>query len=63
MLRLLAIEFHKFKYNSASKILTLIYFALLTSIALVAAIKFDIGVIKFHLARVNDYCNCFSFFH
>ena len=44
MLRLLSIEFHKFKYNSASKILTLIYFALLTSIALVAAIKFDIGV-------------------
>ncbi len=53
MLRLLAIEFHKFKYNSASKILTLIYFALLTSIALVAAIKFDIGVIKFHLADMG----------
>ena len=53
MLRLLAIEFHKFKYNSASKILTLIYFGLLTSIALVAAIKFDIGVIKFHLADMG----------
>ncbi len=53
MLRLLAIEFHKFKYNSASKILTLIYFGLLTSIALVAAIKFDIGFIKFHLADMG----------
>ena len=53
MLRLLAIEFHKFKYNSASKILTLIYFALLTSIALIAAVKFDIGVIKFHLADMG----------
>ena len=53
MLRLLFIELHKFKYNSASKILTLIYFGLLTSIALVAAIKFDIGVIKFHLADMG----------
>ena len=33
--------------------MTLIYFGLLTSIALVAAIKFDIGVIKFHLADMG----------
>ena len=51
MLRLLAIEFHKLKYNRASKILSIIYFALLTSIALIASIKFDIGPIKFHLAE------------
>ncbi|MCF6348299.1 MAG: ABC transporter permease [Flavobacteriaceae bacterium] len=50
MLRLLNIEFHKLKHNRASKVLTIIYFALLTSIALIAAIKFDIGPIEFHLA-------------
>jgi ABC-2 type transport system permease protein len=53
MLRLLTIEFHKLKYNKASKILTLIYFGLLTSIALIAAIKFDVGPIKFHLAEIG----------
>lgn len=51
MFRLLNIEFHKLKYNQASKVLSIIYFALLTSIALIAAIKFDIGPIKFHLAE------------
>ncbi|UMB54845.1 ABC transporter permease [Lutibacter sp. A64] len=51
MLRLLNIELHKLKHNRASKILILIYFILLTSIALIAAIKFDIGPIKFHLAE------------
>lgn len=51
MLRLLNIEFHKLKHNRASKVLSIIYFVLLTSIALIAAIKFDIGPIKFHLAE------------
>ncbi|AMC10447.1 excinuclease ABC subunit B [Lutibacter profundi] len=51
MLRLLNIEIHKLKYNRASRILILIYFILLTSIALIAAVKFDIGPIKFHLAE------------
>ncbi|WP_299103792.1 ABC transporter permease [uncultured Tenacibaculum sp.] len=50
MLRLLTIEFHKLKHNRASKVLSIIYFGLLTSIALIAAIKFDIGPVKFHLA-------------
>ena len=50
MLRLLNIEFHKLKYNRASRVLSIIYFGLLTSIALIAAIKFDIGPVKFHLA-------------
>lgn len=50
MFRLLNIEFHKLKHNKASKVLSIIYFALLTSIALIAAIKFDIGFVKFHLA-------------
>ena len=53
MLRLLTIEFHKLKHNTASKILIIIYFGLLISIALIAAIKFDIGPIKFHLAEMG----------
>jgi|TARA_R110000822_G_scaffold210875_1_gene346547 ABC-type transport system involved in multi-copper enzyme maturation permease subunit len=53
MLRLLTIEFHKLKHNKASKILSLIYFGLLTCISLIAAIKFDIGPIKFHLAEIG----------
>lgn len=50
MLRLLTIEFHKLKYNKASKVLSIIYFGLLTSIALIAAIKFEFGDFKLHLA-------------
>ncbi len=53
MRRLLTIEFHKLKYSKASKILSIIYFGLLTSIALIAAIKFDIGFFKFHLADMG----------
>lgn len=51
MIRLLHIEFIKLWNNRASKILVLSYFLLLTSIALIAAIKFDIGPIEFHLAE------------
>jgi len=51
MFRLLNIELYKLKYNSASRVLIIIYFVLLTSIALIAAIKFDIGPVKFHLAE------------
>ncbi|MFD0963899.1 ABC transporter permease [Pseudofulvibacter geojedonensis] len=51
MLRLLQIEFQKLWQNRLSKILIIGYFVLLTSIALIAAIKFDIGPIKFHLAE------------
>ena len=51
MKRLLQIEFIKLWNNRSSKIIILSYFILLTSIALVAAIKFDIGPIKFHLAE------------
>jgi len=51
MFRLLQIELKKIQHNRASKALIIIYFFLLTSIALVAAIKFDIGPIKFHLAE------------
>lgn len=50
MFRLLTIEFHKLKYNKASKVLSIIYFGLLTSIALIASIKFEFGNFKLHLA-------------
>lgn len=50
MKRLLQIEFIKLWNNRASRVLILSYFILLTSIALIAAIKFDIGPIEFHLA-------------
>ncbi|MFT6993693.1 MAG: ABC-2 type transport system permease protein [Maribacter sp.] len=53
MIRLLQIEFIKLWNNRASKVLIISYFVLLTSIALVAAIKFDIGPIKFHLAEIG----------
>ncbi|CAM1348299.1 ABC transporter permease [Tenacibaculum halocynthiae] len=51
MFRLLNIEFHKLKHNKASRVLSIIYFGLLTSIALIAAIKFNIGTFKLHLAE------------
>jgi len=51
MKRLLQIEFIKLWNNKASRVLIMAYFLLLTSIALVAAIKFDIGPVKFHLAE------------
>lgn len=53
MFRLLAIEFYKIRFNKASRVLSIIYFGLLTCIALIAAIKFDIGPIKFHLAEMG----------
>lgn len=51
MKRLLQIEFIKLWNNRSSRILIISYFVLLTSIALIAAIKFDIGPVKFHLAE------------
>jgi len=51
MFRLLNIELHKLKNSRASKVLILTYFALLSSIALIATIKFDIGPVQFHLAE------------
>ncbi|WP_433778935.1 ABC transporter permease [Flavobacterium anhuiense] len=53
MKRLLSIELQKIWMNKASKILTLTYFILLSFIDLIAAIKFDIGPFKFHLAEMG----------
>lgn len=50
MTRLLTIELHKIWKNRASRILTLTYFILLTFIALIASIKFEIGSFKLHFA-------------
>ena len=53
MNRLLSIELQKIWKNKASRILTLTYFVLLSFIALIASIKFDLGVFKFHLAEMG----------
>lgn len=53
MKRLLAIELQKIWKNRASKVLTIGYFVILSFIALIASIKFDIGIFKFHLAEMG----------
>jgi ABC-type transport system involved in multi-copper enzyme maturation permease subunit len=53
MKRLLSIELQKIWLNKASRVLTLTYFILLSFIALIASIKFDIGFFKFHLADMG----------
>ena len=53
MKRLLEIELQKIWKNRASRVLTLTYFILLTFIALIASIKFDLGPFKFHLAEMG----------
>lgn len=53
MKRLLSIELQKIWMNRASRVLTVSYFVLLSSIALIASIKFDIGNFKFHLADMG----------
>jgi ABC-type transport system involved in multi-copper enzyme maturation permease subunit len=53
MNRLISIELQKIWKNKASRVLTLTYFILLSFIALIASIKFDIGIFKFHLAEMG----------
>ncbi|HSP10997.1 MAG TPA: hypothetical protein VLO29_00600, partial [Salegentibacter sp.] len=50
MLRLLNIEFHKLRYSRSAKILVLTYFILLSFIALIASIEFNIGNLEFRVA-------------
>ncbi len=50
MLRLLTIELHKLKYNKSAKVITLVYFILITFIALIASIEFNFGEIHFRIA-------------
>jgi ABC-type transport system involved in multi-copper enzyme maturation permease subunit len=53
MNRLISIELQKIWKNKASKVLTLTYFILLSFIALIASIKFDLGIFRFHLAEMG----------
>ncbi|WP_428233192.1 ABC transporter permease [Flavobacterium sp.] len=53
MNRLISIELQKIWKNKASRVLTLTYFILLSFIALIASIKFDIGPLKFHFAEMG----------
>lgn len=50
MLRLLNIELHKLKYSRSAKVLTLTYFILITFIALIASIEFNLGNVNFRVA-------------
>ena len=51
MKRLIAIELQKIWKNKASRVLTLTYFILLSFIALIASIKFNIGNFELHIAE------------
>jgi ABC-type transport system involved in multi-copper enzyme maturation permease subunit len=50
MLRLLNIELQKIRYNKAARVLTIVYFVLITFIALIASIEFNFGDINFRVA-------------
>jgi ABC-type transport system involved in multi-copper enzyme maturation permease subunit len=53
MYRLLSIELQKIWKNRASRILTLSYFVILSFIALIASIKFNIGSFELHFAQMG----------
>ncbi len=53
MKRLLSIELQKIWKNKASKVLTISYFVILSFIALIASIKFEIGTFKIHFAEMG----------
>lgn len=53
MKRLISIELQKIWKNRASKFLTISYFVILSFIALIASIKFDIGNFKLHFAEMG----------
>ncbi len=53
MIRLFQIEWIKLWNSRSSRILIIAYFALLCSTALLAAVKFDIGPVEFHLAEMG----------
>jgi ABC-type transport system involved in multi-copper enzyme maturation permease subunit len=50
MLRLLNIELQKLRYNRAAKVISVIYFVLITFIALIASIEFNFGDFHFRVA-------------
>jgi len=50
MLRLLNIELQKLKFNKSAKVISLVYFILITFIALIASIEFNFGSVNFRVA-------------
>ena len=50
MLRLLTIELHKLKYNKSAKVISIVYFILITFIALISSIEFNFGDFHFRIA-------------
>ena len=50
MLRLLTIELHKLKYNKSAKVISIVYFILITFIALISSIEFSFGDFHFRIA-------------
>lgn len=50
MLRLLSIELQKLRYNRSAKVISIIYFVLITFIALIVSIEFNFGGVKFRVA-------------
>lgn len=50
MLRLLYIELQKLRYNRSAKVITIVYFVLITFIALIASIEFNFGDFHFRVA-------------
>ncbi len=51
MFRLLSIEYLKLKYNRASKVLIIVYFGLLASIAALSSMSFNLGPIAIRFAE------------
>ncbi|WP_339698994.1 ABC transporter permease [uncultured Marixanthomonas sp.] len=50
MVRLLNIELQKLRYNRSAKVISIIYFVLITFIALIASIEFSLGSVNFRVA-------------
>jgi len=50
MLRLLNIELQKIRHNKAARVITIVYFILITFIALIASIEFNFGDFNFRVA-------------
>ena len=50
MLRLLNIELQKIRYNKSARVITIVYFVLITFIALIASIEFNFGDFNFRVA-------------
>jgi ABC-type transport system involved in multi-copper enzyme maturation permease subunit len=50
MLRLLNIELQKIRYNKAAKVISIVYFILITFIALIASIEFNFASVNFRVA-------------